>query len=155
MTESLHIVTQIRHAFKQALVDALGAEHVHNVSRVTRKFSKDNYPLAILLVTDDKTDTSEDGIDTYNITVTIRISERTIFDDTEDRIDAMRLQIERALMTPKQMGFGKFSNYKLGSLTTPDLEPEPDGDAILMSAFIPITFTLSTMPYDPTSNLNP
>jgi hypothetical protein len=153
----LHIITQIRRAFKQLLSDAVGAKHVHNFSRLaTGGFQSDQYPLVVLLVTDNLRPDQEHGHSTGTVSVDIKISESVGADNPEERIDAFRLKIERALYKRGDLGFGKYSNWVVGSLSAPEFEPMADHpDSIAVAGVIPVSFNITVLTADPTKNLNP
>ncbi|WP_027489231.1 hypothetical protein [Allorhizobium undicola] len=152
----VHIITQIRRAFKQLLSDAAGEEHVHNLSRLaTGGFQSNQYPLVILAVTDTLQSDQEHGIDRVEIAVDIKISERTSIANPEESIDAMRLRLQKALADRGDLGFGKYYNWRVGSLSAPDFEPMSDHpDSIAISAVMPVSFTLSVPTADYSRNLN-
>ncbi len=152
----LHIITQIRRAFKQLLSDAVGEEHIHYLSRLaTGGFQSDQYPLVVLAVTDTLTTDQEHGIDQLIVSVDLKISERTSISNPEDSIDAMRLQLQRALANRGDLGFGKYYNWRVGSLSVPEFEPVSDHqDSLALAAVLPITFTLSVPTADYSKNLN-
>ncbi len=153
----VHIITQIRRAFKQLLSDAVGAKHVHNFSRLaTGGFQSDQYPLVILAVTDQLQSDQEHKQDTYNVSVDIKISESASVTNPEEQIDAYRLTIQRALAKRGDLGFGRYFNWRVGSLSAPDFEPMADHqDAVAVAAILPVSFTIMVPTADPTKNLNP
>ena len=156
MTEPVHIITQIRRAFKQLLSNAVGEEHVHYLSRLaTGGFQSNQYPLVILAVTDTLMTDQEHGIDQLSVSVDLKISERTSVAAPEEKIDAMRLKIQTALANRGDLGIGKYWNWSVGSLSAPDFEPMSDHpDSVAIAAVLPISFTMSVPTADYSKNLN-
>jgi hypothetical protein len=151
-----HIRTQVRNSVKAKLASAIGELHVHNASRLVRGFQADNFPLVLVAVTETLVPSNEPpGNRTVErqMSVVLKISERTAFDDTEARIDEMCTKIEKAMASPKGMAFGKVWGWTVGGVSAPDLEPLSD-DMILMSVTMPITFSLQTTDTDPENNVN-
>jgi hypothetical protein len=157
MAAAEHIRTQVRKGVKAHLSAAVGDLNVHYASRIVRSFQSDNFPLVLIAVTDVPRPAADPGANPIverDITVSLKVSERTAFEDVEDRVDAMCLRLEKALVNPGDLGFGKFWGWKIGATSAPELEPLSD-DALLMSVVMPITFTLATLDADPGRNINP
>ncbi|MGX9991610.1 hypothetical protein ACS4RR_021005 [Rhizobium sp. Z1P35] len=157
MAAAEHIRTQVRKGVKAHLSAAVGDVHVHYASRENRKFQPDNFPLALIAVTESPRPSSEPPggrIVDHDVLVNLKVSERTAFDDLEDRIDAMCLRVEIAMASPGDLGFGKYSNWKIGA-TSPPFEEAMGDETVVWSVVIPITFTVSTLDTDPGRNINP
>ncbi|CDN46831.1 hypothetical protein [Neorhizobium galegae] len=156
MAAAEHIRTQVRKGVKAHLAAAVGDLNVHYASRIVRSFQSDNFPLVLVAVTDIPRASADpsDPIVERDVTVSIKISERTAFEDVEDRVDGMCLRIEKALVNPGDLGFGKYWGWKIGATSAPELDPLSE-DTLLMSVVMPITFTLATRDTDPGENINP
>ncbi len=156
MAAAEHIRTQIRKGVKAHLAAAVGDLNVHYASRIIRSFQNDNFPLVLVAVTDIPTASADPAnpITERDVTISLKVSERMAFDDVEDRVDAMCLRLEKALVNPGDLGFGKYWTWKIGATSAPELEPLND-DTLLMSVVMPITFTLATLETDPGRNINP
>ncbi|CAN7260226.1 hypothetical protein LJR098_001074 [Rhizobium sp. LjRoot98] len=156
MAAAEHIRTQVRKGVKAHLAAAVGDLNVHYASRIVRSFQSDNFPLVLIAVTDIPRPSADPTapIVERDITVSLKVSERTAFEDVEDRVDAMCLRLEKALVRPGDLGFGKHWGWKVGATSAPELEPLTE-DTLLMSVVMPITFTVSTLDTDPSRNINP
>ncbi len=156
MAASEHIRTQVRKAMKAHLAAATSELNVHYASRIVRSFQPDNYPLVLIGVTDVPRPLSDPAnpITERDITIALKISERTAFEDVEDRVDAMCLSLEKALAKPMDYGFGKYWGWKIGATSDPVLDQTSE-DTLLLSVVMPITFTLATLDSDPSVNINP
>jgi len=160
MTEQPHILTQIRRAFTALLSDAVGEDHVHNYSSLgLGNFQSDQYPLALIAVTDTKRTDQEGGYDVRNVTVSVKLAERTSVKRPEEKIDEMALKIEKVMAKrPDDLGFGKFWSFEIGTLAPPEFElihPTDPEKGVAIFSSLPISFVLHTYTNDPSRNFNP
>lgn len=157
MSEPVHIVEQIREAFTLLLNSAVGEEHVHQTSRLANGFQSDQYPLVVLSVTDTVIERDQNnGIDTLNIDVDIKLSERTNAKRPESTLSAMRLKLQNALSNRGNLGFGKYWNWKVESLAGHNFEPMADHpNSFAFAAVLPVSFTIQVRTDDYSKNLIP
>lgn len=154
-----HIITQIRSAFKTLLAsaDGIGVDRVHNYSRIASGFQSDQYPQVVILVTDTLTESDvENRIDTLSISVSFKISVRTSISNPEDQVDALRLSIQKALDKRGDLGFGRYWDWRVESLSAPQFEPiDDEGKAFAIVAVLPVSFSIKVPTGDYTKNFNP
>ncbi|MBY5684826.1 hypothetical protein HFO32_22140 [Rhizobium leguminosarum] len=153
-----HIRTQVRNAFKALLSAEIGELHVHNESRILRGFQADNWPVILVSVTENTRPSNDPpGLGmrkiTRDITVSLRVGERSAFDDPEAKVDDMCIKIEKVLANPVALNIGKLWNYAIAGATAPEIEPISE-DMGIVSVIVPVSFTLETLEFNPEQNAN-
>lgn len=151
-----HIRTKIRNAFVSKLRDEFGHEHAHSAARSVRGFQKDNFPIILVAVSERLTPEPKGvpGSRTTqrDVSVMLKIAERSIFDDVEERLDTLCGRIEGLLADPESLDLGGMWNYKISSSGEPDAADFGD-DLVGIFMQMTVDFTIKTTDSNPSTNL--
>ncbi len=151
-----HVRTQLRNAIKTRLSTVPSVKGAHNMTRHARDFQSDNFPAALVAVTESSSPNSGGLIGErpvtrrYKVDIQIGVDEDAV--DAEDIIDAVCVDVEKAFVTP-DFGIGKVTNWAYAGTTAIDAQPTSSG--VLLVETMTYTCDIQTLDSSPDTNLHP
>ena len=142
-----HVRTQLRNAVRTRLSTVPSIKGAHNMTRHERKFQPDNFPAAFVAIAEEATPSPGSR---YKIAVQVAVESNT--GDAEDVIDAVCVDIEKALVKP-DLGIGKITNWGYAGTTSIDAQPTEDG--LLLVETLHYSCDIQTLDSSPDRNLHP
>lgn len=150
-----HVRTQLRNAVKTRLSTIPSIKGAYNMTRHARDFQADNYPAALIAVTEASSPNPGGFIGErpvtrrYKIDIQIGVDEDTV--DAEDVIDSVCVDIEKALTKP-DFGIGKITNWTYAGTSAIDAQPTASG--VLLVETVTYTCEIQTLDSAPDQNLH-
>ncbi|MDX1216312.1 hypothetical protein GOL99_12280 [Sinorhizobium medicae] len=151
-----HVRTQLRNAIKTRLSTVPSVKGAHNMTRHARDFQSDNFPAALVAVTESSSPNSGGLIGErpvtrrYKVDIQIGVDEDAV--DAEDIIDAVCVDVEKAFVMP-DFGIGKVTNWAYAGTTAIDAQPTSSG--VLLVETMTYTCDIQTLDSSPDINLHP
>lgn len=149
-----HVRTQLRNAIKTRLSTVPSVKGAYNLTRHAREFQSDNFPAALISVTESSFPNPGGFIAErpvtrrYKIDIQIGVDEDTV--DAEDVIDSVCVDIEKALTKP-DFGIGKITNWTYAGTSAIDAQPTASG--VLLVETVTYTCEIQTLDSAPDINL--
>ena len=150
-----HVRTQLRNAIKTRLSTVPSVKGAYNMTRHARDFQADNYPAALIAVTEASSPNPGGLIGQrpvtrrYKIDIQIGVDEDEV--DAEDIIDSVCVDVEKALVLPPA-GIGQISNWAYSGTTAIDGQPTSGG--MLLVETMTYTCEIQTLDSAPDTNLH-
>lgn len=111
-----HVRTQLRNAIKSRLETVPGIRAAYNLSRIERIFQTQNFPNALVNLSEAVSPQPGGFVGQQPVTRTYRIDIQLgvldVDDDPEAAVDALSVEVEKALIRP-DFGIGKIQNWHL------------------------------------------
>ncbi len=151
-----HVRTQLRNAIKTRLSTVPSVKGAHNMTRHARDFQSDNFPVALVAVTESSSPNPGGLIGErpvtrrYKIDIQIGVDEDAV--DAEDIIDAVCVDVEKAFVKP-DFGIGKVTGWAYAGTSAIDAQPTASG--ILLVETMTYTCDIQTLDSSPDINLHP
>lgn len=150
-----HVRTQLRNAVKTRLSTVPALKSAQNMSRMLRDFQTDSFPIAMVAVSENVTQSPGSMIgqqpQTRSYTIHVRLGV-TAADEVEDRLEQIAVDVEKAMLQP-DFGIGKITNWRYAG--GGDLNPEDINCGTLCSQVLTYTADIMTLDAEPDRNLHP
>jgi len=150
-----HVRTQLRNAVKTRLSTVSSLKGAHNITRLERGFQADNFPVALIAISESGAtqpgsfEGSKPVTRSYQIAIEVAVQEEMA--DPEDALDAVCLDIEKA-MTSSEFGIGAVQNWRY--LETSPVHDRPTASGSLIAQTIIYSGEIQTLDSEPDRNLH-
>lgn len=151
-----HVKTQVREGFIRVLSELPEIVSAHPASRLLRSFQRNDFPLAIVSVSESASVSAANGTPgnrqlqrDFQISVTLAVHDETV--DAEDALDELSVVAEKALVRPSALGVGPLLFWKYLGSGAPTGQPTEDG--FMLTQTLTYSCTVRTTDTDPTTIL--
>jgi len=149
-----HVRTQLRNAIKTRLSTVSSIKAAHNMSRLLRPFQDDNFPVALVAVSENVTQSPGSMIgqqpQTRSYTIHVRLGVEGD-EDVEERLEQLAVEVEKAMLRP-DFGIGRITNWRYGGAE--DLSPVEIDCGLLCSQVLTFGGDIMTLDSAPDTNLH-
>lgn len=151
-----HVRTQLRNAIKTRLETVSGIRAAYNLSRLTRQFQSQNFPNALVNLTENVTQSAGGLVGQQPVTRSYRIDIQLGIledgDDPEAAVEALAVDVERALIRP-DFGIGRVTNWRLVGSGAGEVAEIECGNVV--SQVLTYMADIQTLDSAPDQNLTP
>lgn len=151
-----HVKTQVREGFIRVLSALPDLVSAHPASRLLRSFQRNDFPLAIVSVSETASVSAANGTPgnrqlqrDFQIAVTLSVHDETT--DAEDALDELSVAAEQALVKPSALGVGKLLFWQYLGSGAPTGQPTEDG--LMLTQTLTYSCSVRTTDTDPTTIL--
>lgn len=155
----MHVKAQVRKAIQSRLVSAVPAleGRVHGYARLGRDFQDDNLPAAIVVV-GEVIDPRDSGLIgnrevTRNLTVAVRLCVKAADEDAEDQLDALTVDVEKALVNGAKATGLKLALWKPRGAEQPSFAESGSEAGTLVGVTITYSCSVTTPDSAPDTNI--
>ncbi|WP_343314047.1 hypothetical protein AAIB41_02565 [Brucella sp. BE17] len=149
-----HVKRQVRDGVKNVLKTLPELASVHSVSRTFRSAQRDEFPMALIAVSETIEFADKNPIGSRllqrNINIDVTLAVRDSVEDAEDILDDLSVSVEKALLMPSSIGAGKLMFWRFNGSGAMNGEPTEDGLIIVQ----PLNFSCAVMTKDITPDVN-
>lgn len=153
-----HIKQQIRDGVKSVLSSIPELTSVHSESRLLRYFQRDEFPVALVSVSENIQTTSNlpagNRVLQRNMNIGITLAAHGESVNAEDELDTLSIAVEKALVLPSNIGAGLLLFWNYNGSTSTSASASTTEDGTLIAQTLNFSCTVRTKDTDPTININ-
>jgi len=149
-----HVRTQLRKGVQARLATVAALSGVHDESRIVRGFQQDDFPLALVGVTETVSGVSDSQgqrVYTRGMSVSIRLCVEDDVENAEDALDGLAVAVEKALLKSSDLGVGKLQQWRLAN--TSPVTPVAVSEGYMLSQTLTYSCDVMTADSTPETNL--